>query len=181
MSNVYCSPDGNPEIWETKPDGYFTAEEWHAAHPAPAPEIPALTVTEARELKLAEIIAGANAVKSALSARFSGLEQATWPEQEAGARAILGGAGEVKDPTARLLLADADATAAAVALVESLAVADKVEPAKFAARIIINADAAHAAGIASLLEQRGMERAANAARTVKTILAVPVKYSVLDG
>ena len=38
MSNVYYSPDGNPEIWETKPDGYFTPEEWAAAHPTPEPE-----------------------------------------------------------------------------------------------------------------------------------------------
>ena len=38
MSNTYYSPDGNPEIWETKPDGYFTPEEWQEAHPAPEPE-----------------------------------------------------------------------------------------------------------------------------------------------
>ena len=40
MSNTYYSPDGNPEIWETKPDGYFTPQEWRAAHPAPEPEPP---------------------------------------------------------------------------------------------------------------------------------------------
>ena len=38
MSTVYYSPNGNPEIWETKPDGYFTPEEWQEAHPAPEPE-----------------------------------------------------------------------------------------------------------------------------------------------
>ena len=38
IDNIYYSPDGNPEIWEVKPDGYFTPEEWAAAHPAPEPE-----------------------------------------------------------------------------------------------------------------------------------------------
>lgn len=36
--NIYYSPDGNPEIWLEKPDGYFTPEEWEAAHPASEPE-----------------------------------------------------------------------------------------------------------------------------------------------
>ena len=35
--NTFYSPDGNPEIWAEKPAGYFTPEEWQAAHPAPAP------------------------------------------------------------------------------------------------------------------------------------------------
>ena len=40
MSNTYYSSDGNPEIWETKPNGYFTPQEWMEAHPAPEPEPP---------------------------------------------------------------------------------------------------------------------------------------------
>ena len=39
-ANFYYSPDGNPEIWETKPNGYFTPQEWMEAHPAPEPEPP---------------------------------------------------------------------------------------------------------------------------------------------
>jgi hypothetical protein len=39
MSNKYYSPDGNLEVWDTKPEGYFTEDEWAALHPAPpAPE-----------------------------------------------------------------------------------------------------------------------------------------------
>ena len=38
--STFFSPDGNPEVWEEKPDGYYTVDEWHAAHPAPAPEPP---------------------------------------------------------------------------------------------------------------------------------------------
>lgn len=38
MDNTFYSPDGNPEIWESRPEGYFTPQEWWAAHPAPEPE-----------------------------------------------------------------------------------------------------------------------------------------------
>jgi hypothetical protein len=35
----YYSPTGNLEVWDTKPDGYYTEEEWQELHPAPpAPE-----------------------------------------------------------------------------------------------------------------------------------------------
>lgn len=37
---VFYSPEGNPEVWEQKPDGYFTPEEWDVAHPDPAPAPP---------------------------------------------------------------------------------------------------------------------------------------------
>lgn len=32
---VYYSPQGNCEMWETKPDGYLTEEEWLASLPVP--------------------------------------------------------------------------------------------------------------------------------------------------
>ena len=48
--STFISPDGNPEVWEERPEGYLTQEEWDAAHPA-AP----LTPDEAKALKLAEI------------------------------------------------------------------------------------------------------------------------------
>ena len=34
MAKFY-SPEGNFEVWDTKPDGYFTEEEWREAHPEP--------------------------------------------------------------------------------------------------------------------------------------------------
>lgn len=40
MANKYYSPDGNLEVWDTKPEGYFTIEEWQEAHPAPPPREP---------------------------------------------------------------------------------------------------------------------------------------------
>ncbi|MDL2272797.1 hypothetical protein LJC23_07200 [Desulfovibrio sp. OttesenSCG-928-I05] len=39
---TFYSPTGNPEVWEEKPEGYFTEEEWEADHPAPEPEPPTL-------------------------------------------------------------------------------------------------------------------------------------------
>lgn len=35
---TYFSPSGNPEIWDKKPAGYSTVEEWEATHPAPVYE-----------------------------------------------------------------------------------------------------------------------------------------------
>lgn len=36
----YYSPSGNFEVWDTKPDGYYTEHEWAALHPAPEPPEP---------------------------------------------------------------------------------------------------------------------------------------------
>lgn len=35
----YYSPDGNIEVWEEKPEGYYTVEEWEEMHPTP-PYVP---------------------------------------------------------------------------------------------------------------------------------------------
>ena len=134
----------------------------------------------ARTAKFAAIVAGANAVKSALSSRFSVIEEDTWPEQEAGARSILGDTSGVKDRTARLIVKDADSMAAAVALVESLATADGVDRKSFAERIVQNAEIAHGAGIQTLLEQRIMEAALKVAEDVAAVEAITVRYSVLE-
>lgn len=47
---TFYSPDGNPEVWEIKPDNYYTPEEWAALHPPPVP-----TLDEMRESKLGEL------------------------------------------------------------------------------------------------------------------------------
>ena len=54
----YYSPNGNLEVWEDKPDGYYTEQEWQEMHPAPLPPEP--TVDE----KLAELDARYNAKKT---------------------------------------------------------------------------------------------------------------------
>ena len=35
----YYSPEGNPEVWDEKPEGYLTPEEWAELHP-PVPYVP---------------------------------------------------------------------------------------------------------------------------------------------
>lgn len=37
---MFIGPDGNPEIWEEKPDGYYTVEEWRAVQPVSEPVLP---------------------------------------------------------------------------------------------------------------------------------------------
>lgn len=36
----YYSPTGNIEVWDEKPQGYYTLEEWQELHPAPLPPEP---------------------------------------------------------------------------------------------------------------------------------------------
>lgn len=50
---TYVSPTGNPEVWAEKPAGYFSPEEWAAAHPAPEPD-PAAEAARAQAAALAE-------------------------------------------------------------------------------------------------------------------------------
>lgn len=36
----FYSPSGNYEVWDEKPAGYYTLEEWKALHPDPEPPEP---------------------------------------------------------------------------------------------------------------------------------------------
>lgn len=65
MSNKYYSPSGNLEVWDEKPQGYYTEEEWAELHPAPEPPEP--TVEE----KLAALDAQYNADKAELVAQYT--------------------------------------------------------------------------------------------------------------
>ena len=44
---TYYSPKGNVEVWEERPEGYLTPEEWAEAHPAPEPPSPTLDEAKA--------------------------------------------------------------------------------------------------------------------------------------
>jgi len=48
---TFYSPNGNPEVWQKKPDGYYTPEEWAALHPPSEP-----TFDELKEFKLQELV-----------------------------------------------------------------------------------------------------------------------------
>lgn len=52
---TFYSPKGNAEAWATKPEGYYTPEEWVTAHPEPNP-----TLEEVREAKFEELACSFN-------------------------------------------------------------------------------------------------------------------------
>lgn len=56
MARFY-SPDGNPEIWNERPEGYLTPEEWAAEHPAPAPSFDDLKSDKYAEIAAARYAA----------------------------------------------------------------------------------------------------------------------------
>ena len=58
---TFISPDGNFEIWDVKPDGYCTEDEWRAKQPA-APTPP---LAEVQTAKRALINAGFDAAMTA--------------------------------------------------------------------------------------------------------------------
>ena len=47
---TFYSPDGNAEVWQAKPDGYYTPEEWAALHPPPEPSFEELHQSKFDEL-----------------------------------------------------------------------------------------------------------------------------------
>jgi hypothetical protein len=60
----FYSPTGNYEVWDEKPEGYYTLEEWKALHPDPEPPEP----TKAE--KLAALDSQYNADKAELLAAY---------------------------------------------------------------------------------------------------------------
>lgn len=61
----YYSPTGNIEVWDEKPQGYFTVEEWQELHPAPLPPEPT------KEEKLAQLDADYQSQKSELISQYT--------------------------------------------------------------------------------------------------------------
>ncbi len=75
---TYLSPAGNPEVWDAPPPGYFTEEEWVAAHPppAPTPEERALARDAARRADGEAALARVMRAAAAASPDFSDAEVA---------------------------------------------------------------------------------------------------------
>jgi hypothetical protein len=61
----YYSPTGNIEVWDEKPQGYYTVEEWQELHPAPEPPEPT------KEEKLAQLVAQYEADKAEILKYYS--------------------------------------------------------------------------------------------------------------
>ena len=60
----YYSPDGNIEVWATKPQGYYTVDEWEELHPY-VPPVPT------KEEKLAALDAEYMAEKETLIEQYT--------------------------------------------------------------------------------------------------------------
>lgn len=94
---VFYSPTGNCEIWEQKPDGYITQEEWDMARAAEEAAAEAERLAEynkpenARVRKYAEINEGCQTALTALTATYPDRELLTFERQEREARALLAG------------------------------------------------------------------------------------------
>ena len=54
---IFYSPTGNPEIWNERPDGYLTPEEWAALHPLPEPTFDELKAAKYEEIAAARYAA----------------------------------------------------------------------------------------------------------------------------
>jgi hypothetical protein len=61
----FYSPEGNIEVWEEKPEGYYTVEEWEALHPAPPPPEPTT------EEKIKELDRQYNSDKAILMSQYT--------------------------------------------------------------------------------------------------------------
>ena len=78
MAQTYYSPNGNPEVWDEKPSGYYTVEEWEEMHPTPEPT---------KEEKLAELDAQYDADKAEIVKYFNEAQLAEDAELQAELRA----------------------------------------------------------------------------------------------
>lgn len=61
---TYYGPNGNPEVWDDKPEGYYTPEEWAELHPYIPP-------TPTKEEKLAALDAQYDADKAEIMTYYT--------------------------------------------------------------------------------------------------------------
>lgn len=100
MANTYYSPDGNAEIWKSKPAGYYTVEAWETkckaeeAAAKEAAERAAFTFTNMHAKKLQEINTKFDTSMSVLTRKYPEAEAATFTTQETAAKSFLAGSSE---------------------------------------------------------------------------------------
>lgn len=155
---VFYSPKGNPEIWNEKPDGYMTQEEWAAAHPAPEPEPEPLESIRSR--KLAEINAAYQQAIATLTPTYPDDERLTFDKQEAEARAWL---ADNSTPTP---------------FVDALAAGRQMDKAELVSRIIAKADAFALASGSLTGQRQRYEDMLDVAETADAVAAIVPQYSL---
>lgn len=157
---AFYSPSGNFELWEIKPDGYLTAEEWNLAHPADLNSGPILT--ECIETKCAEIRAHSDELINQLQIGYSAGEVNTFEQQYAGACDII--AGNTATEKAQFVIA-----LIAIRIGTTPTAAENIV---FAERIQSNYLAAKAATIQIVGTQQNLELQVRACTTVDEVLAI---------
>lgn len=123
------------------------------------PEPPELTFDEARAAKMAEIIAGADALLNALAADYSAGEKLSWPKQEAEALA---------------LMADADAPAP---LLRGIAAVRGIALESLRDKVLANVAQYEQATAFVLGTQQRFADLLNAAETLAEVVAIEVRYA----
>lgn len=156
--DTFYSPKGNPEIWNEKPDGYMTQEEWDAAHPAPEPEPEPLESIKSR--KLTEINAAYTAAIANLTPTYPDDERLTFDKQE---------------QEARDWLAD---NFASTPFVDSLAAGRQMDKAELVNRIIAKADAFTIASGSLTGQRQRYEDMLDVAKTAEDVAAIIPQYTL---
>ena len=155
---VFYSPEGNPEIWAQKPDGYLTPDEWNKAHPAPEPEPEPLEMVKSR--KLAEINGSYQQAIATLTPTYPDDERLTFDKQEAEARGWL---ADNSTPTP---------------FVDALAAGRQMDKAELVKRIIAKADAFALASGSLTGQRQRYEDMLDVAETADAVAAIVPQYSL---
>lgn len=155
---TFYSPKGNPEIWNEKPDGYMTQEEWDAAHPAPEPEPEPLESIKSR--KLAEINDAYQQAIATLTPTYPDDERLTFDKQEQEARAWL---ADSSTPTP---------------FVDALAAGRQMDKAELVSRIIAKADAFALASGSLTGQRQRYEDMLDVAETADAVADIVPQYSL---
>ncbi|SHI82104.1 DUF5320 domain-containing protein [Halodesulfovibrio aestuarii] len=88
---IYVSPEGNPEVWEVKPDGYYEVDEWDAQNPPSLPtecELTQQRITEIQQLLTANDLASVRPLRAKVAGRATEEDEARLEELEDQAEAL---------------------------------------------------------------------------------------------
>ena len=100
MSNTYYSPQGNPEVWNKKPSGYYSVTDWEAkvaAEAAIQKEVEHreyFTYANVLKDKISEVNTKFTKAMDVLSNKYPKEEMDTFTAQETAARSFLSGSSE---------------------------------------------------------------------------------------
>lgn len=155
---TFFSPEGNPEIWAQKPDGYMTPEEWDRANPAPEPEPEPMETVKTR--KMGEINSAYEQAIATLTPTYPDDERLTFDKQEQEARAWL-----------------AD-NSTSTPFVDALAAGRQMDKAELVSRIIVKADAFAIASGSLTGQRQRYEDLLDIAKTTEDVAAIVPEYSL---